>query len=116
MSTRFVSVMLFSAALLGSCAPLHPDIRPEVSRPLNEAMHLSGYWTPNRAAITAKLNQAVSVPNLNSAEQIKIRDTTIATLARVPRNGLWNIPGGQSGAPQGDAMPNNSLNNSGPLR
>jgi hypothetical protein len=100
MSTHIVFVTLVSAALLSSCAPLHPDIRPEVAKPLNEAVHLSGYWTPNKAAIMAKLNQAASVPNLNSDEQNKIRDTTIATLARVPRYGFGNIPGAERGAPQ----------------
>ena len=117
MSTRTVFVTLLSAALLNTCSPLHPDVRPEVSQPLNEAMHLSGYWTPNKATITAKLNQAASVPNLTSDEQKRIHDTAIATLARVPRNGLSNIPGAESGTAQRDTMPsNNSLNNSGPLR
>jgi hypothetical protein len=85
MSTRLVFVTLVSAALLASCAPLHPDIRPEVAKPLNEAMHLSGYWTPNRDAIMAKLNQAASVPNLNSDEQNKIRATAAIALAKRPQ-------------------------------
>jgi hypothetical protein len=90
----------FAAALLSSCSPLHPDVRPEVAQPLNEAVHLSGYWSPDGTAILAKLNQAASVPNLNSDEQNKIRDTTIATLARVYRYGFGNIPGAERGAPQ----------------
>jgi hypothetical protein len=109
MSTRFVSLTLLSAALLGSCAPLRPGIRPEVAQPLNEAVHLSGYWSPDGTAIMAKLNQAASVPNLNSDEQNKIRDTTIATLARIPRNAFWNVPGGQSGAPPREMIPSSAL-------
>ena len=85
MSTRLVCVTLLSAALLGSCAPLHPDVRPEVAQPLNEAMHLSGYWTPKKATITAKLNQAASVPNLTSDEQYKIRTTAAIVLSKGPQ-------------------------------
>jgi hypothetical protein len=75
MSTRIVFAALLSAALLNSCGPLHPGVRPEVAQPLNEALRLSGYWTPNKTAIIAKLNQAASVPNLNSDEQERIRAT-----------------------------------------
>jgi hypothetical protein len=85
MSTRIIFVTLLSVALLSSCTPLHPDIRPEVAEPLNEAVHLSGYWTPNRAAIMAKLNQAASVPNLNSDEQKRIHDTAAIALAKGPQ-------------------------------
>jgi hypothetical protein len=76
---------LVSAALLSSCAPLHSDIRPEVARPLKEAMHLSGYWRPNKAAIRAKLNQAASVPNLNGDEQKRIQTTAAIVLAKNPQ-------------------------------
>jgi len=94
MSTRLVSVTLLSAALLSSCAPLHPDIRPEVAQPLDEARLLANGWS-NRAVVMAKLNQAASVPNLNRDEQDKIRATTIYALAR---NGFGGVPGGESGA------------------
>ena len=110
MSTRIVSVTLFSAALLSSCSsPMPADIRPEVARPLDDARLLANGWA-DRAAVRAKLNQAASVPNLNKDEQDKIRATTIYALAR---NGVGPIPG----AEQRDTMPsNNALNNSGPLR
>ena len=108
MSTRLVSVTLLSAALLSSCAPLHPDIRPEVAQPLDEARLLANGWA-DRAAVRAKLHQAASVPNLNKDEQDKIRATTIYALAR---NGVGPIPG----PVERGATPNDSLNNSGPLR
>lgn len=104
MSTHIVFVTLLSAAVLGSCAPLHPNIRPEVSQPLNEAVRLSGYWSPDKDAIMAKLNQAAAVPNLNSDEQNKIRDTAIAPLARV-RYAFWKVPGAERGAPQREMTP-----------
>ena len=94
MRVPIISAALLSAALLGSCAPIPADVRPEVAQPLNEALHLSGYWTPDRAAIMAKLNQAESVPNLNSDEQSKIRATTAIVLANV------------QGLPQSDAEMN----------
>lgn len=84
MSTRVILVTLFSAVLLSLCStPTPNDIRPEVAQPLNEALHLSGYWSPNKAAIVAKLNQASSVPNLNSDERSKIHDTATIVLAKV---------------------------------
>jgi hypothetical protein len=64
---------------------LHPNVRPEVAQPLNDAVHLSGYWTPNRAAIVAKLDQAASVPNLNSDEQKQIQTTAAVALAKIPQ-------------------------------
>ena len=68
---------LFSAALLSSCSSDTPsDVRTEVSRPLNEAVLLS-YQSPENPTITAKLNQAVSVPNLNRDEQDQIRKVKV---------------------------------------
>jgi hypothetical protein len=81
MSTRIVSITLLSAVLLSS----YPDVRPEVAQPLNEAMHLSGYWSPNKAAIMAKLNQAASMPNLTSDEQYKISAAAAIALAKGPQ-------------------------------
>lgn len=112
MSTRFVSVMLFSAALLGSCAPLHPDIRPEVARPLDEARILANGWS-NNAVVIAKLNQAASVPNLNKDEQDKIRATTIYALAR---NGAGPIPGAESGVQPSRDTAQSSINSAWPYR
>jgi len=106
MSTRLVSVTLLSAALLSSCAPLHPDIRPEVAQPLDEARLLANGWS-NRAVVMAKLNQAASVPNLNRDEQDKIRATTIYALAR---NGFGGVPGGESGAVPARDTPQSSVN------
>jgi hypothetical protein len=88
MSTRIVFAALLSAALLNSCGPLHPGVRPEVAQPGNEALRLSGYWTPNKTAIIAKLNQAASVPNLNSDEQERIRATAADALWRAKAAGL----------------------------
>jgi len=74
MNIRPIYIPLFSAALLSSCSSGTPsDVRPEVSRPLNEAVLLS-YQSPENPTITAKLNQAASVANLNSDEQDKIRN------------------------------------------
>jgi hypothetical protein len=110
-STRLVSVML-SAVLLASCAPLHPDVRPEVARPLDEARVLANGWS-NRAVVLAKLNQAASVPNLNRDEQDRIRATTIYALAR---NGVGGIPGAESGnVPQRDSA-QSSINSTWPYR
>jgi hypothetical protein len=84
MSTRLVYATLVSAVLLSSCAsPTPTNVRPEVAQPLNEAVHLSGYWTPDKVAILAKFNQAASVPNLNSDEQNKVSNTRAIIVARV---------------------------------
>jgi len=112
MSRHIVSVTLLSAALLASCAPSHPGMRPEVTQPLNEARVLANGWG-DKADVIAKLNQAASVPNLNADEENEIRATTIYALARA---GTGGIPGAQPGAPAQDMMPSNSLNRSGPLR
>jgi len=93
MSTRLVSTTLLSVALLGSCAPLHPDVRPEVAQPLDEARVLANGWSA-KAVVMAKLNQAASVPNLNSDERHQIVVTRDYALARVGHGG---IPGAQSG-------------------
>jgi hypothetical protein len=112
MITPVVSVTLLSAALLASCAPSHPDMRPDVVQPLNEARVLANGWG-DKAVVMAKLNQAASIPNLNSAEENEIRATTIYARARA---GSGGIPGAQPGAPAREMTPSNSLNSSGPLR
>jgi hypothetical protein len=60
MSTRFVFVTLFLAALLGSCAPSHPDsprvISKEVGAPLKEAQTLIA--AKNYKAALVKVNEA----------------------------------------------------------
>jgi hypothetical protein len=115
MSIRIVFVSLFSAALLSSCSSATPsDVRPEVAQPLKEVSHLVRAVRPDRAAIMAKLNQAESVPNLNSDERHQIvlakRDIRVLIGPGIP-------VGADSGEPQRDTMPsNNVLNNSGPLR
>ena len=92
MSTRIVSVTLFSAALLSSCSsPVPADIRPEVARPLDEARLLANGWA-DRAVIMAKLNQAASVPNLNKDEQDKIRKVNAFVVSQE-----WNRAGGTAG-------------------
>jgi hypothetical protein len=97
MNIRIIFVTLLSAALLSACSSATPaDIRPEVAQPLNEALHLSGYWTPDKAAIMAKLDQAASVPNLNSGEQNQIRATAAVALAKLPPNGSRMLPGDYS--------------------
>lgn len=83
MSTRIVFVTLFSAAILSSCSS-PSEIRPEVAQPLNEARLLANGWTTDKVAIMAKLNQAASVPNLNSDERRQIRATGEYALARAP--------------------------------
>jgi len=112
MVPHIVSVTLLSAALLASCAPLHPGMRPEVAQPLNEARVLANGWG-DKAVVIAKLNQAASVPDLNTDEENEIRATTIYALARA---GSGGIPGAQPGAPVPEMTPSNSLNRSGPLR
>ncbi len=106
MSTRFVFVTLLSCILPGSCAPLHPDIRPEVSQPLDEARVLANGWS-DKAVVMAKINQAASIPNLNRDEQNKIRDITIYALARTGRG---PIPGAESGAPPREMTPQSTIN------
>ena len=77
MRTRHIFAALVSAALLSSCSSETPsNVRTEVSRPLNEAVLLS-YQFPDNPTITAKLNQAASVPNLNKDEQDKIRNVKV---------------------------------------
>jgi len=89
MSTRLVIAALVSAALLSSCSSQTPsDVRPEVSRPLNEAVLLSSQMG-NKAGIMAKLNQAASVPNLNKDEQDKIRKIKSFVVSQE-----WNRAGG----------------------
>jgi hypothetical protein len=93
MSIRIVFVALFSAALLSSCSSETPsDVRTEVSRPLKEAVYLSYQLSPDKSAIRAKLNQAASVPNLNSDEQNKIR-----TVVAIVRSRVQNAAGGPAG-------------------
>src|ERR1700761_3198059 len=113
MGIRTVCITLFFAALLGSnSSAMAADIRPEVARPLDEARVLANGWS-DKAHVIAKLNQAASVPNLNTEEEKEIRATTIYALARA---GSGGIPGAQPGAPAQEMTPSNSLNNSGPLR
>jgi len=92
MSIRIVFVAQFSAALLSSCSSGAPsDVRTEVSRPLKEAVYLS-YQFPDNSAISAKLTQAASVPNLNKDEQDKIRKVKAFLISQ-----KWNRAGGTAG-------------------
>jgi len=93
MSTRIVFISLFSALLSSYSSAIAADIRPEVAQPLDEARILANGWSGN-AAVIAKLNQAASVPNLNSDERHQIVVTRDYALARVGHGG---IPGAQSG-------------------
>jgi len=113
MSTRLVSTTLLSVALLGSCAPLHPDVRPEVAQPLDEARVLANGWSA-KAVVMAKLNQAASVPNLNKDEQDKVRATTIYALARSGYGSF--IPGAESGAAPSRDTAQSSINSTWPYR
>jgi hypothetical protein len=80
---------LFSTALLGSCGPLHADIRPEVAQPLDEARVIANAYggTSDKARIEAKLNRAASVPNLNKDEVHQIRATGEYVFARAANAG-----------------------------
>jgi hypothetical protein len=92
MSTRLVYAALVSAALLSSCSSQTPsDVRPEVSRPLSEAVTLS-YQMGTNAGSMAKLNQAASVPNLNKDERDKIRKVKSFVVSQE-----WNRAGGPAG-------------------
>ena len=91
MVTHIVSVTLLSAALLASCAPLHPAMRPEVAQPLNEARVLANGWG-DKAVVIAKLNQAASVPKLNKDERHQIRATGEYALARAGRGYVATMP------------------------
>ena len=85
MSTRIIFAALFSTALLSSfSSAMAADIRPEVSQPLNEARVLAN-GAADKAAIVAKLNQAASVPNLNSDERHQIVATRDYAVSRVGR-------------------------------
>ena len=85
MSIRIVFVALFSAALLSSySSAIAADIRPEVAQPLDEARVLANGWSA-KAVVMAKLNQAASVPNLNSDERHQIVVTRDYALTRVPQ-------------------------------
>jgi hypothetical protein len=112
MISPIVSATLLSAALLASCAPSHPGMRPDVVQPLNEARVLANGWG-DKAVVIAKLNQAASVPNLSTDEENEIRATAIYALARA---GSGGSPGAQPGAPASEMTPSNSLTRSGPLR
>jgi hypothetical protein len=110
MSTRLVFAALVSAVLLSSySSAIAADVRPEVAQPLDQARVLANGWS-DKAVVLAKLNQAASVPNLNQAEQDKIRATTIYALARVGQLGPAGIA---SGAPQAETTPPSALNNYG---
>ena len=113
MSARLFTATLLSTALLSSCSSLPADVRPEVAQPLDEARILANGGA-DKAAITAKLSQAASVPNLNGDERDQIRSTGEYALARAGFGG--GIPGSQPGAPAREMTPANSLNRSGPLR
>ena len=112
MSTPIAYSTLLSAVLLSSCSsPMPADARPEVAQPLHEAKRLSLTWMHNKsgtpdtsAAIIAKLNQAASVPNLNSDERHQIVITRDYTLSKVGRFG-----GGFPVAGDADAHPLTSM-------
>jgi hypothetical protein len=102
---------LFSAVLLVSCSS-PANIRPEVAQPLDKARRLANGWS-DKAAVTAKLNQAASVPNLSKDEQDQIRATTIYALARAGSGG--GIPASESGV-QREMTPQSSVNSTWPYR
>ena len=113
MSARLACATLVSAVLLCSySAAIAADVRPEVGRPLDEARVLANGWA-DRAAIMAKLNQAASIPDLNKAEQDKIRAVTIYALARAGHGG---IPGTESGMQPSRDTAQSSINSTWPYR
>jgi hypothetical protein len=84
MSTRIIFATLFSAALISSySSAIAADVRPEVAQPLDDARVLANGGTSDKATIVAKLNQAASIPNLNSNERHKIAVTRDYVISRV---------------------------------
>jgi hypothetical protein len=93
MSTRLVFATLISAVLLSSySSAIAAAIRPEVAGPLDEARVLANGGS-EKARIEAKLNQAASVPNLNSDERhqiVVVRDYVISRVGQLSDHGGWH--------------------------
>jgi|KBSSwiStaDraftv2_1062776.scaffolds.fasta_scaffold3869898_1 hypothetical protein len=115
MSTRivFISISLFSALLSSYSSAIAADIRPEVAQPLDQARVLVNGGA-DKAAIVVKLNQAASVPNLNSDERHQIVIAREYALARLKHR--LSVPGVESTTQTRDTLPQSSINATFPYR